>query len=139
MNYDIPEYLKSDFYAKWLKTFAPQLTSDQYNEYIRNAFIWHIFSFELVPRYKFLEGDAARAAFDKVCKSGAVFMRLWSGDAPRTLDSGLTAADIEKDCKTSAEFYAVGADFSWTYVVTHENCCGLGPYFMFARASEKSV
>lgn len=136
MNYRIPDYRKIQFYAKWLKTFAPHLTSAQYNEYIRDAFIWHVFSFEIVPANSFLEGDAARAEFDKVNKDGAQCIRLWGDDEPRPLDRKLKAADIERNNQNAIEFYAVGDGFKWTYIVTHETCCGLGPYFMYSGSAE---
>ena len=137
-DYSIPDYRKISFYAKWLKTFSPQMTDEQYRQYIDGAFLWHAFSFQLIPKESFLEGDAARAAFDSADKSGAEFIRLWSDENPRPLGRDLKAADIENDDK-DIEFYAVGKGFGWTYVVTHETGCGLGPYFMYSHAQRNKA
>ena len=48
----------------------------------------------------------------------------------------MTSSDID-DCGL-IEFYVVGKNFEWCYVVTHElDLCG--PYFCFKRNSKKQL
>lgn len=128
---DARDYFGRPFFARWLESFAPSLSREDYGKYIKGGYVWHIFSWRLVPDGCFKERDAARAAFDRADKTGAKYMFLWS-DArmPAMLpERYFTAAAIENsdDC---GEIYIVGKNFEWTYVVTHETSCGCGPYFM---------
>lgn len=120
-------FKKHPFFARWLQEFAPELTDYQYSKYILRQYIWHAFSFDIIPKEKYLEGDEARAAYDRANKDGAVCLQLDFEDTPTALTEEFdTAKKIEWYC----EFCVVGKDFSWTYIVTHETDIGIGPYFM---------
>jgi len=114
------------FEAAWLKAFAPSLTAAQYEDCFLNEYLWHLFSYRLLPADSFLEGDPARAAYDAADKEGAVSICLWSEDAKTVpLPPKLHTA---KALDRRPETCVVGKAFAWTYVSTHENgrC---GPYF----------
>lgn len=129
---EVKEYKKHNFFAKWLNTFAHQLTEEHYQQRVRGQYVWHVFSFELIDKSSFLQKDAARKAYDAVDKKGARCISLWwEEDELRALPHNLdNARNIEMSDISNSEFYVVGANFEWTYVVTHETACGLGPYFM---------
>lgn len=132
---------KDEFIKKWINTFASRLTFEQYEKYVDNAYIWHVFSFGLIDKNDYLEDDEARRAFDAADKTDAMYFLLFE-DEPCTkkLPEKFNTADkIENseltyvDCVCAGtpiymEFYVVSKDFSWTYIVTHEDLCG--PYFM---------
>ena len=136
---------KEEFIKKWLKTFAPKLTPEQYEEYIEDQYIWHTFSWELMDKNDYLEDDDARCAYDAADKTDAMYLLLFEDEPctkklPEIFDtaykiehSGLTYVDCaEEGTPIYMEFYVVGKDFSWTYIVTHENGM-LGPYFVKAK------
>ena len=120
-----------EFSDKWIRVFAPNITKSQYNKRIRNQYIWHAFSWYMIPKDLYLEGDAARTAYNDVDKIGAIRYQLWFDESPVPLTENFdTASKIETPDGDYAEFYVVGKDFAWTYIVTHETAMGLGPYFM---------
>lgn len=118
-----------EFEKAWRKAFAPALTQQQYEDCYVGEYLWHVFSYKLVEA--FLEGDAARAAYESADKTGAFAIQLWGGDAART-------APLAEKYKSSGavekipELYVVGRAWDWCYVSTHENgrC---GPYFHRAK------
>lgn len=125
------DYKKNPFFARWLQEFVPELTDYQYSKYIFRQYIWHAFSYNIIPKDKYLEGDAAREAYNKANKEGAVCLQLDFEDTPTALTEEFdTAEKLEGSDGWYVEFYVVGNDYSWTYIVTHETGIGLGPYFM---------
>jgi len=86
-------------------------------------YLWHIFSWKLVPC---LEGDAAREALAAL-PAGKVYLFYegkWN-DLPYVKPVELPlAADFFQDLH---DVYLVDKEFTWTYVQTHEAACG--PYF----------
>lgn len=84
-----------------------------------------------IDDFLWLEGDEARKAYNRANKNGAVCLQLDFEDDPTLLAEEYDAAEKLEDGEGYyAEFYVVGADFSWTYIVTYENDIGTGPYFM---------
>lgn len=121
---------------KWLKKFAPNLTQEQYESCYLNQFLWHVFSYGIVPKDVVLTGDAAGAAYDAADKEGAITIQLdkvMSALKKKKVKDIQTAEIAEKYKKSKAvnkvqELYVVDKDWKWTYVSTHENgWCG--PYF----------
>lgn len=128
---DCQHYDERPFFKRWLRVFAPGLTVAQYKEYIDGGYIWTVFCDNFIPKDKFLEGDAARRAYDRADKSGATCAYLTGDkDGLPLPGAALTAAGIESNDSTSGEFYVVGASYGWTYIVTHETPSGIGPFFM---------
>ncbi len=128
---DRRRYANRPFFVKWLKNFAPLLSDGNFDRYIDGQYVWHIFSWRLIPDGSYEMGDAARAAFDNADKEGAKYIFLWSdGEKPDALpEKYFNAAGIESGD-------SVGKNFEWTYVVTHETSCGCGPYFMKKRTRD---
>ena len=73
--------------------------------------------------------DAAREAFDALAYESAILFRLGqrrNGEfALRDVSivGKISAAELDSPVDT----YVTAPDFAWTYVHTHEDCCG--PYF----------
>lgn len=127
-----------EFEKKWLKKFTPHLTQEQYNSCYIDQYLWHVFSFGVIPKEKVLIGDVAREAYEAVDKEGAITIQFdkpllkirW--DKKRLVDIHTT--EITEKYKNAKvvdkvqELYVVDKDWKWTYVSTHENgWCG--PYF----------
>ena len=122
---------KKDFLDKWVRSFAPNITKRQYEQHIHNQYIWHAFSWDIIPKETYLEGDEARNAYNNVDKNGAICLQLWFDESTTSLTEEFDSAEkIETPDGDYVEFYVVGKDFTWTYIVTHETGMGLGPYFM---------
>lgn len=122
---------KKEFLDEWIRVFAPDITKSQYNKRIRNQYIWHAFSWGIIPKETYLDGDKARKAYNEADKKDALCFQLWNDEFPVPLSEEFDLAEkIETPDGVYAEFYVVGKDFKWTYIVTHETEMGLGPYFM---------
>lgn len=107
------------------------MTDDQYRRYIRRQYIWHAFTYNIISKDKYSEGDEARIAYNNADKAGAKMLQLDFEDTPVDLTEEFDAAEkIESPDGLYAEFYVVGKNFSWTYIVTHETGIGIGPFFM---------
>lgn len=88
-------------------------------------YLWHVFSWKLLPEGTYLTGDEARAAYDRVRKDGAVCLEPFEDESSRPLPQELaTAAALDN----LTEIYVTGAEMCWTYIKTHEDD-GCGPYF----------
>ncbi len=112
---------------KWIKNFTPSeadikeaerqcLSTREYT-----AFLWHMFSYEMLPCKK---EEAADKAFNNENKKKCVLISNVHNIAYRIQDGkALTAEQLQQfiDVTVTAE------DFSWTYSKTHEGYCG--PYF----------
>ena len=131
---------KKDFIKKFLNTFAQGISKKQLKKFRIGAkngeFLWNLFAGGLVPCFS---GDKARQEYDKVNKVGAEEIQFSSNfisfDDLNTYplsDVHGTANDIDQS--GLIEFYIIGKDFSWCYVVTHElDMCG--PFFCYATKS----
>ncbi len=119
---------KNKFTNQWLRHFAASVEKDALENYVRDQYIWHVFSFNLLNETAFLTGDAARKAYDDADKSNCIFCNQFGseGVTDRVVADYLSAQSIDANV---TELYVVAKDFSWTYIKTHENnACG--PYFM---------
>ena len=127
--------------ARWLRTFARHADAEQLQKRVFSSkeegagnFLWHIFSWELVPHLSGAEADATYEAEEAA--EVLLFADGYSsgGKDPQIdklqLIAKPTLADLPKLRKKLKidDLYITAADFSWTYVQTHEGY--LGPYFM---------
>ena len=127
MNMDSEE-----FAGKWKRAFARGVSEEVMLEKIDapGCFLWHAFTWGNAPCS---EGAAANAAFDKADKEGAFIAEMSSFHGGgkkieysfRKCPPGLKSSELSD----AAEIFVVGKNFRWTYVVTHESSCGLGPYY----------
>lgn len=119
---------KQKFQNQWLRHFASDITKEELKKYVKDQFIWHVFSWELINPEHFLTGDAARQAYNNQDKSQCIFCDMFgnNGVTDKTSTHYDTAEKIDAEF---SELYVVSKDYSWTYIKTHEgNTCG--PYFL---------
>lgn len=119
---------KIDFENKWIETFAPGLSEEEYKSCYVNQYLWHVFSYGLVSKDKVLSGNSAREAYKQANKENAITIQMWDDDNK--------TSEITEEYKNwevidnIPELYVVDREWKWTYISTHENdCMGLGPYF----------
>ncbi len=112
----------SQFEKNWLKIFAPHIDGKALKTHVTSPgnYIWHIFSFELLPNGTFLKGEEAKDAFDLQNKVNAIMYLPFQKE---TKEADMTAEEID----SFTECYVVSKDKTWTYIKTHEEMCG--PYF----------
>ena len=119
---------KQKFINQWLRHFAPELSKDQFEKYIKDQFIWHVFSWELIKYDGLLIGNDARQAFNQAEKNECICCDMYNGNGVKDrLSSRFDTAEKIDACLT--EFYVVAKDYTWTYIKTHE-CDLCGPYFL---------
>ncbi|OLS33369.1 DUF4275 family protein [Bacillus sp. MRMR6] len=117
---------RDELQKQWEEAFAKNLSKSQKRKIYLHQHLWHVFSYK---KLSCLEEQKARDAFNKVKKSGCY---IFYNDNQNVLllgnDKSLRAEDLIKDVDDFLEdVYVVDTDFSWTYVLTHEEYCG--PYF----------
>ena len=119
---------KQKFTNQWLRHFAEGVTEKQIEQYVKDQFIWHVFSWELIKPDGLLVGNDARRAFDKIEKNDCICCDMFgSNGVTNKLSNEYDTA--EKIDQKLTEFYVVARDYAWTYIKTHEgNLCG--PYFL---------
>lgn len=119
---------EQEFINRWLRHFASEITKEQYEQYIEDQYIWHVFSWDLIEPDTLLVGDAARQAFNQIEKTDCIccYMFNKSGVTDQLSPCYDTAEKIDAEL---AEFYVVAKDYSWTYIKTHEGDL-YGPYFL---------
>ena len=119
---------KQKFINQWLRHFAQGINKDQYEKYVKDQYVWHVFSWELIKPDGLLIGDAARQAYNDAMKTECIFCDMYNnGGVTDKLSPQYDTA--EKIDENLTEFYVVAKDYSWTYIKTHE-CDLCGPYFL---------
>lgn len=119
---------KQKFINQWLRHFAQGINKDQYEKYVKDQYIWHVFSWELIKPDGLLIGDVARQAYNEAVKTECIFCDMYNnGGVTDKLSPQYDTA--EKIDENLTEFYVVAKDYSWTYIKTHE-CDLCGPYFL---------
>lgn len=118
---------RDEFYNEWLKRFAEGVSNENIERYVVSTgnYLWHVFSWELLDEERFLVGDSAKDAYNKIDKDNAIYIDWFSDDDAGALPHELSAAEA---LDQMSEVYVAAPDFSWTYIKTHEIMCG--PYFM---------
>ena len=110
---------------RWLDTFAADVSEEDLGKHVLagGSYLWHIFSYKLVPC---LEGNDARKALaalpDTECYR--FYKEYPPQDQPRI--KAISMAEVPS-LPDDLDWYLVDKDFTWTYVHTHEEDCG--PYF----------
>lgn len=110
--------------ARWDHKFAGHIDDSTKQEIYYDQFRWHLFSYEKQPC---LVGDEARRAFDALHKN-ELYMMVERSPYVTLLShaEAVTAQDFEQ----MEDVYLFDRSFTWTYVKTHEESLGLGPYFL---------
>lgn len=116
-----------EFYDKWIENFACGVAERDLERYVVSTgnLLWHVFSWELHDKSSYLEGDEAKRAYDTADKGGAIYVEWFENDCPKAIPYEFYRANALDEL---TEVYAVGRNFDWTYIKTHESSCG--PYFM---------
>ena len=86
-----------------------------------SGYLWHVFSYELLPYLKM--GDA-RNAFKDVDRHEAILLSNWDGTGFIIHDASLLS---DEDIDEMEDVIITDIDYHWTYIKTHES--NLGPYF----------
>lgn len=118
---------KNELYSAWIKHFAQGVSKRDLEKQVvaTGNYLWHIFSWDLLDENAFLAGDSARRAYNQADKRDAIYIEWFEDEETKMLSAKLhNATALDK----MTEAYVVAADFSWTYMKTHESLCG--PYFM---------
>ena len=115
------------FEKQWMNHFASGISKEDIKKYVVSTgnYIWHVFSWKLLPEETYLVGDEARRAYDAADKKDAMYIDAFGDGVCKALDEKYEkAASLE----VLTEVYVAAKDFSWTYIKTHEeDFCG--PYF----------
>jgi hypothetical protein len=115
------------FEKQWMNHFASGISKEDIKKYVVSTgnYIWHVFSWKLLPEETYLVGDEARRAYDAADKKDAMYIDAFGDGVCKALDDKYEkAASLEM----LTEVYVAAKDFSWTYIKTHEeDFCG--PYF----------
>ncbi len=124
---------KENFRELFIANFLPDTPVKQLKKLHcyppRHGLLWNVCESSLVNH---LKGADASVAYDYINKAGAMEMQY---DGDRLTDDEALPLSEENDTAEKIrqaglmEFYVIGKDFSWCYVVTHEgdHC---GPYFI---------
>ena len=115
---------------RWLDVFAVGVSEADLGKRVlaEGNYLWHIFSWELVPC---LTGDEAKAALAAVPDEDIYLFYNEYPPEGAPLSRPITKAEAlawpEPDTLYGADWYLVDKGFTWTYAQTHEAECG--PYF----------
>ena len=126
--------LIKDFEKKWMSCFANDIDKEAIQKYVvaTGNYIWHVFSWELLPKENYLTGDAARKAYSILSehqRECALYIERPMAHFGDEKSFSLSPKDSTAEkLDNYKEIYVAAADFSWTYIKTHEgDSCG--PYF----------
>mgnify|MGYP003311697386 CR=1 FL=1 len=127
---------KENFVQCFIENFVPTISIKQLkrlNCYAPNfGYLWMVCEHNLVKNFKGLD---AMSAYDSIDKTGAVEFQYDNGFMGDDVSVPLsTENDSSIKIKNNGliEFYVIGKNFSWCYIVTHERgeC---GPYFIINK------
>ena len=118
----------------WLRSFASEVLKGTLRIHVTADcnYLWHIFSFCLVPSYS---GAEAQEMFNKLDYTEVILFtggQWWEGKAEienLRLIPKISASIL--DIYELKDIYIVDKNFRWTYVHTHESMCG--PYFCYGK------
>ena len=98
-----------------------------------NQCLWNLFGYHLVPC---MEGETARSEYDKANKEDAFEIQYENSffmsdkETKKLQNNHQTAEGIDRS--GVVEFYVIGKNFSWCYVITHAGDSA-GPYFYLRK------
>lgn len=117
---------------KWLSVFANGVSAELLDAHVRKPgnLLWHVFSYEMV---KCLKGEEARKAFDAEEYDKALYFTDGysnkDGFEMQTIQTTGKISSAELSTHRGLDVYVTNFEQGWTYIKTHEEECGLGPYF----------
>lgn len=131
---------KENFVNIFINNFVPKISIKKLKQlkcYAPNhGYLWMICEHNLVEN---LKGKDAMMAYDNVDKTDAIEFQYDNGFMGDDISAPLSKENDSsiKICNNGLiEFYVIGKNFSWCYIVTHESN-GCGPYFIIKNDSVK--
>ena len=120
---------KLEFVDKFWENFIESIALDERKKYqiekSDRRFLWNAFASGVLPS---LEGELANVAFEIQYNYFGI-----SDENTRPLSQSHYNS---QNVNHIPEFYIIGKDFAWCYIVTHElDLCG--PYFCYNRCTNK--
>lgn len=129
---------KETFVTEFINNFVPFVSLKKLkklNCYPPNhGYLWMICEHNLVVN---LKGRKAMTAYDKIDKTGAIEFQYDNGFLGDDVSIPLSKDNDNSEKINNSgliEFYIIGNNFSWCYIVTHEPN-GCGPYFIINNGS----
>lgn len=124
---------KENFVREFIENFVPSISVKQLKKLKCYApdhgYLWMVCKHDLVEN---LKGKDAMSAYDAIDKTGAIEFQYdngFMGDDASIPLSKENDSSIKIQNNGLIEFYVIGREFSWCYIVTHEYD-GAGPYFI---------
>lgn len=117
---------KNDLIKRWGESFVKDIHINQKRHIDYRRFMWHVFSNNVLSSKK---GQSARKAFNRVKKDECyIFYQEFNHALMLENASRLTSEDIINEYEGYiCDVYVVDKDFTWTFIVTHEE--DYGPYY----------
>ncbi|CRK84738.1 DUF4275 family protein [Neobacillus massiliamazoniensis] len=117
---------RNDLIKRWGESFVKDIPKNQKRHIFYGRFMWHLFSSNVLSCKK---KQSARKAFNRIMKDECcIFYQEFTNALLLENASGLTSEDIINEYEGyMCDVYVVDKDFTWTYIVTHEE--DYGPYF----------
>ena len=123
-----------EFKKKFIENFAKEIDQSLIEKYVLdNGFPWHIFSFDLKDKNKYLSGTEAQKKYDQIEKNDTLVYLYFEEKEIKINNKYKKSSQLFK----CIEVYVYPKDFSWCYIKTHE--CdedyiddeeSYGPYFV---------
>ena len=113
---------------RWLDAFAEDAPEAELGKHVLSQtegtnFLWHVFSYKMVPHLE--KGEAVAAMKTADWSDVYIFEERFDGEAPMVQQ---VSGPVDTDFFAGKnDVYLVDKQFTWTYVHTHEADCG--PYF----------
>ena len=124
--------MKLEFEKKFIDNFAENIDKQFINDHVYDGgFIWHIFSFNMLDKSKYLSGEKAKEKYDTINKKDALVYLYFEEKEIPINRKYITSKKLTK----YNEVYVYSKDFSWCYIKTHEDDPEsfdetYGPYFI---------
>lgn len=125
---------KQEFEKWFIETFAPDVPQGQLNRFVFSNekwtnYLWHLFSWEVLPSSEYLKGDEAQEAYDRAKKNDAEYFDWFKDDTSKIVTREEKRAALLDE---HIEVYVFSKNFGWVYMKTHEGN-PLGPYFISTK------
>jgi hypothetical protein len=110
---------RNELIKRWGESFVKDIPKN-------GRFMWHIFNYDGLSCKK---GQSAKKAFNRVIKDECyIFYQEFENALLLENANSLTSEDIINEYEGNiCDVYVVNKDFTWTFIVTHEE--DYGPYY----------
>jgi hypothetical protein len=117
---------RNELIKRWGESFAKDIPKNIKKHIYYGRFMWHVFSNDVLTCKK---GQSAKKTFNRIMKDECyIFYQEFNTVLFLENASNLTSEDIMNQYEGCiCDIYVVDKDFTWTYILTHEE--DYGPYF----------